>query len=110
LGYIKYILKSSVRNVPIFGWGFHILEFILVERKWELDKPVIESMLSTFMDPQDPLWLVLFPEGTDFTEQKCRRSQQFAKEHGLPVLSNVLLPRTKGFTSCLALLRGSMDA
>lgn len=110
LGYIKYILKSSVRNAPIFGWGFHILEFILVERKWEQDKPVIESMLSTFKDPQDPLWLVLFPEGTDFTEQKCRRSQQFAEEHGLPVLNNVLLPRTKGFASCLALLRGSLDA
>jgi lysocardiolipin and lysophospholipid acyltransferase len=24
-------------------------------------------MLSTFKDPQDPLWLAIFPEGTDFT-------------------------------------------
>ncbi|KAH9289727.1 hypothetical protein KI387_033844, partial [Taxus chinensis] len=110
LGYIKYVLKSSVRNAPIFGWGFHVLEFILVERKWEVDEPVIESMLSTFKDPQDPLWLILFPEGTDFTEQKCLRSQRIAKENNLPVLKNVLLPRTKGFTSCLALLRGSLDA
>eukprot|EP01018_Ginkgo_biloba_P022281 Gb_01060 [translate_table: standard] len=110
LGYVKYMLKSSVRNVPIFGWGFHVLEFILVERKWEMDKPVIELMLSTFNDPQDPLWLVLFPEGTDFTEQKCIRSQRFAEEHGLPILNNVLLPRTKGFFSCLSLLRGSLDA
>lgn len=110
LGYIKYILKSSVRNVPIFGWAFYILEFILIERKWELDKPVIESMLATFKDPRDPLWLVLFPEGTDFTEKKCKRSQQFAKESGFPILNNVLLPRTKGFTACLDSLRGSLDA
>jgi len=110
LGYIKYILKSSVRNVPIFGWGFYILEFILIERKWELDKPVIESMLATFKDPRDPLWLVLFPEGTDFTEQKCMRSQQFAEKHGLPILNNVLLPRTKGFTACMDSLQGSLDA
>lgn len=110
LGYVKYILKSSVRNVPIFGWAFYILEFILIERKWELDKPVIESMLATFKDPRDPLWLVLFPEGTDFTEKKCIRSQQFAEEHGLPILSNVLLPRTKGFTASLDSLRGSLDA
>lgn len=110
LGYIKYIIKSSVRNVPIFGWGFYILEFILVERKWELDKPVIESMLATFKDPRDPLWLVLFPEGTDFTEQKCIKSQRYAEEHGLPILNNVLSPRTKGFTACLESLRGSLDA
>lgn len=110
LGYIKYILKSSVRNAPIFGWGFHILEFILVERKWEVDEPVIQSMLSTFKDPQDPLWLILFPEGTDFTDQKCLRSQRFAEENHLPILKNVLQPKTKGFYSCLTLLRDSLDA
>lgn len=110
LGYLKYVLKSSVRNAPIFGWGFHILEFILVERKWEVDEPVIESMLSTFKDPQDPLWLILFPEGTDFTEQKCLRSQRFAEENHLPILKNVLQPKTKGFYSCLTLLRDSLDA
>lgn len=110
LGYIKYILKSSVRNAPIFGWGFHILEFILVERKWEVDEPAIALMLSTFKDPQDPLWLILFPEGTDFTEQKCLRSQRFAQENNLPIMKNLLLPRTKGFSSCSALLRGSIDA
>ncbi|GLJ35110.1 hypothetical protein SUGI_0706610 [Cryptomeria japonica] len=110
LGYIKYILKSSVRNAPVFGWGFHVLEFILVERKWEVDEPVIESMLSTFKDPRDPLWLILFPEGTDFTEQKCLRSQRIAKENNLPILKNVLLPRTKGFHSCVSLLRDCLDA
>lgn len=110
LGYIKYILKNSVRNAPIFGWGFHVLEFILVERKWEVDEPVIESMLSTFKDPRDPLWLIIFPEGTDFTEQKCLRSQRIAKENNLPILKNVLLPRTKGFYSCVSLLRDCLDA
>lgn len=67
LGYIKYILKSSLMKLPIFGWGFHILEFISVERRWEADELTLHRMLSTFEDPQDPLWLALFPEGTDFT-------------------------------------------
>ncbi|WJX56918.1 1-acylglycerol-3-phosphate O-acyltransferase [Trifolium repens] len=39
-------------------------------------------MLSTFKDPQDPLWLAIFPEGTDFTEEKCIRSEKYAAEHG----------------------------
>ncbi|KAF7840915.1 putative 1-acyl-sn-glycerol-3-phosphate acyltransferase 5 [Senna tora] len=67
IGYIKYILKSSLMRLPVFGWAFHILEFIPVERKWEVDASTMHSMLSTFKDPRDPLWLVLFPEGTDFT-------------------------------------------
>jgi len=67
IGYIKYILKSSLMRLPVFGWSFHILEFIPVERKWEADESIMRHMLSTFKDPQDPLWLALFPEGTDFT-------------------------------------------
>lgn len=67
LGYIKYILKGSLMKLPIFGWSFHILEFIPVQRKWEIDESIMRQMLSTFKDPRDPLWLALFPEGTDFT-------------------------------------------
>ncbi|KAL6012395.1 putative 1-acyl-sn-glycerol-3-phosphate acyltransferase 5 [Asimina triloba] len=110
LGYLKYILKSSLMKLPIFGWGFHILEFISVERKWEIDEPVMRQMLSTFVDSQDPLWLAVFPEGTDFTEQKCIQSQKFAAENGLPILKNVLLPKTKGFLACVEVLRHSLDA
>ncbi|CAN6459829.1 unnamed protein product [Victoria cruziana] len=110
LGYIKYILKSSLMKLPIFGWGFHILDFIPVERKWENDERLIRQMLSAFIDPHDPLWLVVFPEGTDYTEQKCLRSQKFAKENGFPILKHVLLPKTKGFTTCLEVLRNSLDA
>ncbi|WJZ83738.1 hypothetical protein VitviT2T_003394 [Vitis vinifera] len=86
------------------------MEFIPVERKWEIDEPLMHQMLSTFRDPRDPLWLAVFPEGTDFTEQKCIRSQKYAAEKGLPILKNVLLPKTKGFCACLEDLRGSLDA
>lgn len=110
LGYIKYILKSSLMKLPVFGWSFHIMEFISVERRWEVDEPTMRKMLSTFKDPRDSLWLALFPEGTDFTDQKCARSQKYAAENGLPVLKNVLLPKTKGFCACLEDLRSSLDA
>ncbi|CAJ1972839.1 unnamed protein product [Sphenostylis stenocarpa] len=110
LGSIKYILKNSLMKLPIFGWGFHILEFIAVERKWEIDEQILHQKLSTLKDPQDSLWLALFPEGTDYTDQKSKNSQKFAAEAGLPVLKNVLLPKTKGFHACLEALRGSLDA
>ncbi|XP_038887315.1 probable 1-acyl-sn-glycerol-3-phosphate acyltransferase 5 [Benincasa hispida] len=110
LGYIKYILKSSLMKLPVFGWAFHILEFISVERKWEVDELTMHQMLSTFKDYYDPFWLALFPEGTDFTDQKCIRSQKYAAEKGLPILKNVLLPKTKGFRTCLHDLRKCLDA
>ncbi|KAK4793546.1 hypothetical protein SAY86_023981 [Trapa natans] len=110
LGYIKYVLKSSLMKLPVFGWAFHLLEFISVERKWEVDEPTMHHMLSSFKDSQDPLWLALFPEGTDFSEQKCLRNRKYAAENGLPVLTHVLLPKTKGFYACLEELRASLDA
>ncbi|KAJ9567421.1 hypothetical protein OSB04_003387 [Centaurea solstitialis] len=110
LGCIRYVLKSSLMKLPVFGWGFHVFEFISVERKWEVDETVMRKMLSTFTNPLDPLWLAVFPEGTDFTEQKCIKSRLFAAENGLPELKNVLLPRTRGFYACVEILRGSLDA
>ncbi|CAK9140680.1 unnamed protein product [Ilex paraguariensis] len=110
LGYMKYIVKSIAMKLPVIGWGFHVLEFIAVGGNWEFDEPTICKMLSTFRDPQDPLWLAVFPEGTDFSEPKCIESQNYAAQNGLPILSNVLLPRTKGFCACLEELRGSLDA
>ncbi|KAL1563976.1 putative 1-acyl-sn-glycerol-3-phosphate acyltransferase 5 [Salvia divinorum] len=109
-GAIRYILKSSLMKMPVFGWVFHVMEFIPVERKWEADESVICKMLLSFNDPQDPLWLAVFPEGTDFTEQKCIRSQMYASENGLPILKNVLLPKLKGFYACLEKLKDSLDA
>nr|XP_043617635.1 probable 1-acyl-sn-glycerol-3-phosphate acyltransferase 4 [Erigeron canadensis] len=110
IAYIKYVLKRSLMKLPIFGWAFHVFEFISVERKWEVDETIMRNSLSTFTDPVDPLWLAVFPEGTDFTEQKCIKSQDFAAENDLPILKNVLLPKTRGFYACVESLRGSLDA
>ncbi|XP_010690936.1 probable 1-acyl-sn-glycerol-3-phosphate acyltransferase 5 isoform X2 [Beta vulgaris subsp. vulgaris] len=79
-------------------------------KKWDVDEPIMHQMLSTMNDPQDPIWLAIFPEGTDFTEQKCIQSQKYAADHGLPILTNVLLPKAKGFFVCMEKLRNSLDA
>lgn len=45
-----------------------------------------------------------------YSEQKCTSSQKYASENGLPIMKNVLLPKSKGFCACLGELRDSMDA
>ena len=67
IGNVKYVMKSSVRNAPVFGWAFHVLEFLPIYRKWEMDALIFEHILSSFKDRCDPLWLIIFPEGTDYT-------------------------------------------
>lgn len=43
--------------------------------------------------------IVLYPEGTRLRNyRKLIESQEFAKKHNLPILNNVLYPRTKGFS------------
>ncbi|KAG0590428.1 hypothetical protein M758_1G106700 [Ceratodon purpureus] len=110
IGFCKYAVKDSVKNLPLFGWAFYVFEFLMLHRQWEVDAPVIKSYLDSFQDKRDPLWLIVFPEGTDFTEEKRDKGNAYARENGYPELVNVLQPRTRGFVTCLSQLRGSLDA
>jgi len=69
--------------------------FIFLERKWEKDRPHMQDLLHYFNDPgiEEPLILLLFPEGTDFTEDTKSKSDKFAAAHQLPEYNYVLHPR-----------------
>ncbi|KAI1899100.1 hypothetical protein AGOR_G00058010 [Albula goreensis] len=56
------------------------------------------------------MWFLLYCEGTRFTEKKHQISMQVAESKGLPKLKHHLLPRTKGFTTTLACLKGTITA
>lgn len=43
------------------------------------------------------LKLLMFCEGTRFSEQKLIESNKFAAKNNLPQLKHTLVPRTKGF-------------
>lgn len=56
------------------------------------------------------LQLLLFPEGTRFTQAKHKISEEFAKEKKLKSLSYHLQPRTKGFIASLPPMKGKIPA
>ncbi|KAG8000754.1 1-acyl-sn-glycerol-3-phosphate acyltransferase gamma [Nibea albiflora] len=56
------------------------------------------------------LGFLLYCEGTRFTETKHQISMQVAESKGLPKLKYHLLPRTKGFTTTLQCLKGTVTA
>ncbi|XP_028293548.1 lysocardiolipin acyltransferase 1 isoform X3 [Gouania willdenowi] len=79
--------------------------FVFIQRRWEEDKKHLENMLDYFCDIREPLQLLLFPEGTDLTENTRTRSDAFAAQNSLPKLEYVLHPRTTGFTFIVDKLR-----
>ncbi|XP_042327904.1 lysocardiolipin acyltransferase 1 [Sceloporus undulatus] len=108
----KICLKSSLKGIPGFGWAMQVAAFIFIHRKWEEDKNHFENMLDYFCDIHEPLQLLIFPEGTDLTDNTKARSNAFAEKNGLQKYEYVLHPRTTGFTFIVERLRdgNNLDA
>ncbi|KAJ8289601.1 hypothetical protein GJAV_G00003230 [Gymnothorax javanicus] len=101
----KICLKAVLKSVPGFGWAMQVASFIFIQRRWEDDRQHMENMLQYFCDIREPLQLLIFPEGTDLTENTRTRSDEFAEKNGLPKYEYVLHPRTTGFTFIVETLR-----
>ncbi|KAF9392776.1 hypothetical protein CPB97_010152 [Podila verticillata] len=86
---LKIILRGDLTWIPVFGWA-------------------IEENLDR-VNVKDPLWLVVFPEGTVVSKDTRKRSAAFAEKAGLADHRHVLLPRTSGLFVCINKLRGSVE-
>jgi len=108
-GYIYIILKESLKNIPIIGWGCQFYNFIFLKRDWEADKKSFEEHLSRLSDANKPMWLLIFPEGTNLAKSTKEKSRQWAKKNGLVDMKHQLLPRSKGLQFCLKNLRDTTE-
>lgn len=108
-GRIYIILKESLKSLPIFGWGAQFYNFIFLSRKWETDKYRFKSALNHLKSPNDPMWLLIFPEGTNLSAVTREKSAAWAKKSGVPDMKHQLLPRTTGLQFCLQELRQSTN-
>ncbi|XP_023649044.1 lysocardiolipin acyltransferase 1 isoform X1 [Paramormyrops kingsleyae] len=101
----KICLKAALKAVPGFGWAMQVACFVFIQRRWEQDRRHLGDMLDYFCAIREPLQLLIFPEGTDLTENTRARSDDFAEKNGLPRYEYVLHPRTTGFTFIVDTLR-----
>jgi 1-acyl-sn-glycerol-3-phosphate acyltransferase len=108
-GYIYIIMKESLKNIPIFGWGAQFYNFIFLKRDWEADKQNFKKHLSQLDDPKQPMWLLIFPEGTNLAKSTKEKSKEWAKKNGLTDMKHQLLPRSKGLQFCLQNLKNSTE-
>ncbi|XP_036396969.1 1-acyl-sn-glycerol-3-phosphate acyltransferase gamma-like [Megalops cyprinoides] len=110
LGSSKVLAKHELLKVPLIGWTWYFLEIVFCKRKWEEDRDTVFKGLDSLKDYPECMWFLLYCEGTRFTEKKHQISMQVAESKGLPKLKYHLLPRTKGFTTTLQCLKGTVKA
>ena len=62
--------KKILKYVPIVGWSWNMSDVVFLERNWEKDKLNLSSKLNSLMDYPSPVWILLFPEGTRYTNKR----------------------------------------
>ncbi|KAH7410323.1 acyltransferase-domain-containing protein [Phaeosphaeria sp. MPI-PUGE-AT-0046c] len=100
-GFIYIILKESLRNIPIIGWSAQFYNFIFLARNWEEDQRTFKKHLGKLNKPNDPMWLIIFPEGTNLSATTRDKSKKWAEKNGLQDMKHQLLPRSTGLKFCL---------
>lgn len=118
-GHIFIILKESLKYVPILGPGMMFYGFIFMARKWISDKPRLQHRLEKLKTRHsgpmsgsqglDPMWLLIFPEGTNLAANARRTSAKWAEKQGIPDMRHALLPRSTGLLFCLQQLEGTVE-
>lgn len=118
-GRIYIVLKESLKYIPIVGPGMIFYGFIFLARNWAKDKARFhhrfQQLNTSHRDPLtgantlDPMWLLLFPEGTNLSPNGRKSSKKWAAKQGILDMIHTLLPRTTGFQYCLQELRGTVD-
>ncbi|KAF1848435.1 acyltransferase-domain-containing protein [Cucurbitaria berberidis CBS 394.84] len=108
-GFIYIILKESLKNIPIIGWGAQFYNFIFLSRNWEEDQRTFKKHLSQLNKPNDPMWLIIFPEGTNLSATTREKSKKWAEKNSIQDMKHQLLPRSTGLRFCLNELRETTD-
>ncbi|KAF2811076.1 acyltransferase-domain-containing protein [Mytilinidion resinicola] len=118
-GHIYIILKESIKWIPVIGQGMMFYGFIFLTRKWSTDKPRFKHRLQKLNSKHggmlsgsqelDPMWLLIFPEGTNLSNNGRNSSAKWAEKNGIPDLQHALLPRSTGLLFCLREMRNTVD-
>lgn len=109
LGYGRSFVKNVIKYIPIAGWSFGLSEQIFLQRSFEKDKQVIEEGLENILSYPYSAWVIVTAEGTRLTKEKHEASIKFAQERNIQPLKHHLLPRPKGFMTCVPILKRNRD-
>lgn len=99
------ITKDAAKFIPVLGWYLWLSMHIFLKRSFEEDKKILEEGLTNYMKHPKSLMILYTPEGTRFTKEKHVASIEFAKKRNIEAFKFHLIPRPKGFASCVSVLK-----
>ncbi|KAI9659167.1 MAG: hypothetical protein M1831_003749 [Alyxoria varia] len=119
-GHLFIILKESLKYVPIIGPAMLFYGFIFLARDWTKDKPRFQHRINQLKTRHtgpmagskaalDPMWLLIFPEGTNLSKNGRATSEKWAAKSGLKDMRHQLLPRSTGLHFCLSELGDTVE-
>ncbi|ESO07515.1 hypothetical protein HELRODRAFT_75793 [Helobdella robusta] len=109
----RFILKDSLKYIPMYGFHFKKHGYIYVKRGGQFDSEQYVTQLDKFNRQDNPFWLVIYPEGHRLNPgnpQAIRKAQQYTLDHNLPAFKHLLTPRLKAFSLCVDVLKKKIDA
>lgn len=84
-----------------------------MSRKMKIDQPRLSRRLTQLRRHTsvgfDPMWLMIFPEGTNLSRNGRLKSALWAETKGHQDLRHQLLPRSAGTYFCLKALEGTLE-
>lgn len=89
---IYLVFKKSIVFFPGAGFILHGTSDFKLKRKMEDDEQYI---INTLKDIKDGI-ILIFPEGTRYTDEKFKLAKQYSKDNNLPSFNNILFPKMKG--------------
>ncbi|KAJ3062048.1 hypothetical protein HDU98_002043, partial [Podochytrium sp. JEL0797] len=94
----RIMMLKVIRMVPLIGQVLDLFEFIFLNQKLDLDRPLIERNLETARREKGlPLWMLLFPEGGVFWQGGMERSKKYAEKMCIsPHPVHCMLPKSTG--------------
>ena len=105
----KVCLKEELKRVPFLGNVWDAMGFIFLARDWNKDKSHLDKACSVLNSYPCPYMVLIFCEGTRFTETKLKSSNEFAIKQGYKELKHHLTPRTRGFLHLFHSLKPSLS-
>jgi len=108
-GNVFIVLKESLKKLPVIGWGMQLNRFIFLKRDWEQDKPSLGAHMQRLNALASPMWLMLFPEGTNLAPDTRQKSAAWAGKNRMRDMRHTLLPRATGLRFMLQELEATVD-
>ena len=118
-GHVYFLLKKSLKKLPVAGPAMMNWDFVFLARNWAQDKMAIKRGVDKMKlrngeipkndEAPDPMWLMVYPEGTNLSANTRKKSAAWSAKSGIPDFEHLLLPRSTGLRYCLQELEGTVE-